>query len=87
QFGGDGEQLDGYFIVEPPEIDADPWTEQTRSDEFGYVHPRYGGKAVVGFFDGHAGMVADEDLRDRRLWSDQARRENERDWDPLTAAR
>ncbi|MEL7483340.1 MAG: prepilin-type N-terminal cleavage/methylation domain-containing protein, partial [Planctomycetota bacterium] len=23
QFGGDGEQLDGYFIVEPPQIDAD----------------------------------------------------------------
>ncbi|MEO1582941.1 MAG: type II secretion system protein [Planctomycetota bacterium] len=87
QFGGDGAELAGYFIVEPPKADAEPWTEQTRSDEFGHAHPRYGGKAVVGFFDGHAGMVADEDLRDRRLWSDEARKRNDADWDPLTAAR
>ena len=85
-FGSSGEQ-EGYATATPPPLDAEPWTDGTDAQAFGNAHPRYGNKAVVGFFDGHAGMVADEDLRDRRLWSDEARRENEADWDPLTAAR
>ncbi len=86
EFAGSGLQ-EGYATASPPPLDAEPWTEQTDSQAYGNAHPRYGGKAAVGFFDGHAGMVADEGLRDRRLWSDDARRENEPNWDPMTAAR
>ncbi len=85
-FGSSGEQ-EGYATATPPPLNAEPWTQDTDAQAYGNAHPRYDARAVVGFFDGHAGMVSDEGLRDRRLWSDEARRENESDWDPLAVAR
>ncbi|MEM1071205.1 MAG: prepilin-type N-terminal cleavage/methylation domain-containing protein [Planctomycetota bacterium] len=87
-FGG-GDQVDGYHVATPPPLlsELDPWTTDTRADDYNNAHPRYAGRAVVGFFDGHSGMVSDEELRDRRLWSDEARRTNQPEWDPLEPAR
>lgn len=85
-FGG-GPVVEGYFVAEPPPIGFEPWDETTDSAQYGRAHPRYDGQAVVAFFDGHSEMVSDEGLRDRRLWSDEARKRNDPDWDPLTAAR
>lgn len=84
-FGGQEEV--GYAVVSPPPLDAEVWSEDTDAQAYRNVHPRYEGRAVVGFFDGHGGMVSDEDLRDRQLWSDFARRDGDPDWDPATAAR
>lgn len=86
EFANSGLQ-EGYASATPPPLDAEPWSEATDSQQYGNAHPRYDGKAVVGFFDGHSATVSDEELRDRRLWSDQAKRENDPDWDPFTAAR
>ncbi len=42
------------------------------SDDFGHVHPRYNGHAVTARVDGHVELDSLDDLRDMRLWSDQA---------------
>ena len=86
-FGGDGNRVEGYFSVAPPPLGAEPWSDATNAAEFGHVHPRYGGKAVIGFLDGHSGLMADEQLRDRRNWSDYARSNNLPEWDPTSNAR
>lgn len=85
-FGGDGSTVEGYFAVMPPPIDVE-WTERTRADAWGHAHPRYSGKAVIGFLDGHSGLVSAEKLKDRRIWSDYAMRHNLPDWDPTASAR
>ena len=82
-----GQEAEGYAIASPPPLDADPWTPNTPGDQYNFAHPRYNSKAVVGFFDGHSGMVSDEELRDRRIWSDYARQRNRPDWEPGTSAR
>lgn len=84
-FGGQDEV--GYAVISPPPLDAEPWSEETDAQAYKNTHPRYEGRAVVGFFDGHGGMVSDEDLRDRQLWSDFARRAGDAEWDPATAVR
>ena len=85
-FGG-GAVQEGYAFASPPPVDADPWTDSTTASLYGFSHPRYGGKAVVGFFDGHSAMLSDQELRDRRYWSDYARRHNDAEWDPTASAR
>ena len=85
-FGGDGSTVEGYFAVTPPPIDVE-WTDRTRADAWGHAHPRYSGKAVIGFLDGHSGLVSAEKLKDRRIWSDYAMRHNLPDWDPTASAR
>jgi prepilin-type N-terminal cleavage/methylation domain len=44
--------------------------------DFGYVAFRWGGRAVTAFLDGHVALHTCAELRDMRLWSDAARREN-----------
>ncbi|MGP1272764.1 MAG: type II secretion system protein [Phycisphaerales bacterium] len=86
-FGGDGSRVEGFFSVAPPPVDAGPWTERTLAGDYGHVHPRYGGEAVIGFLDGHAGMLGHDELIDRRNWSDYARVNNLPEWDPTADAR
>ncbi|MEO0854895.1 MAG: hypothetical protein AAFY15_15530, partial [Cyanobacteria bacterium J06648_11] len=87
-FGG-SDVLEGFHVVTlPPSYDDGAWDKPIYLDnpvQMGYVHPRYSDKAVVGFFDGHAAMVSDEAIRDRRLWSDEAMRTNDPDWDPFAS--
>ncbi len=85
-FGGNGEDVEGYFTVTPPPLNLD-WDEHTRADDWGHSDPRYGEKAVVGFLDGHVGLLTADELKDRRLWSDYARRRGDAEWDPTTSAR
>ena len=85
-FGG-GDIEEGFHLVTlPPSFDDGEWDKPNYLQnpvQMGHVHPRFDDKAVVGFFDGHAAAVGDEDLRDRRIWSDEAMRSNDPDWDPL----
>lgn len=81
-----GDVYEGYFIVSPPPLNVD-WNENTRPDVWKNSDPRYGGKAVVAMLDGHVEMRAAEELKDRRIWSDYARRRNDAEWDPAAAAR
>lgn len=80
-----GDEYEGYFIVSPPPLNI-VWDENTRPDVWKNSDPRYGGKAVVAMLDGHVEMRTAEELKDRRIWSDYARRRNDAEWDP-TAAR
>ena len=49
---------------------------------FGNLHPRYGGRAVVGWLDGHASLATPEELLDRQNWSNTARRLGDPNWEP-----
>lgn len=70
----------GFHRTEPP---IDDFYDETRPPSaFGYVHPRYNGRALVGYFDGHTDTLSPEQLLDRRLWSDKAAREDDPDWRP-----
>lgn len=71
----------GYFKVLPPEVETyDPTDEAA---QFGYVEPRWRGRAVVAFFDGHAEKLPADALTDMRLWSNEARRDGDPDWTPF----
>jgi len=85
-FGGTGEDVEGYFAVTPPPLNLE-WDETTRADDWGHSDPRYGEKAVVGFLDGHVDLLKADELKDRRLWSDYARRRGDAEWDPTASAR
>jgi len=78
-------QVDGYIEVDPPPLGASyDETLQTNSPAtaFGNVHPRYGGRAIVGWFDGHTGGLSESELLDRRNWSNSARRAGDANWEP-----
>jgi prepilin-type N-terminal cleavage/methylation domain-containing protein/prepilin-type processing-associated H-X9-DG protein len=75
---GSASHIEGYFEVRPP-ID-DIFEQSAAAYRFGFVHPRYGNAAVIGFFDGHAGMMKEEELTDMRRWVDAAARSDDADW-------
>ncbi len=56
---------------------------------FGNVDPRYGSerRALMGFADGHVSGRTIDELRDMRLWSDDAVRLDDPDWKPGQSAR
>ncbi len=60
----------GWPEEDPPLASAD----RARDADHGHVAPRWAGKAVTGFLDGHVELRSVADLRDMRLWSDVARR-------------
>jgi prepilin-type N-terminal cleavage/methylation domain-containing protein/prepilin-type processing-associated H-X9-DG protein len=69
--------IDGYEFVYSPggpggSWSGEEWTEGTDPSNFGYVHPRHGGKAIAAFLDGSTRLMTIEELRDMRLWSRQA---------------
>lgn len=71
----------GFHRVEPPPIGA-VYDENGRAHEYGYVHPRYNGRAITGFIDGHCEGLTAEAFADRRRWSDKAAREDDPEWEP-----
>lgn len=79
----------GYFKVVAPtkafEYSANGWTtsgfeEKGEPGAWGYVHPRWMGKAIVAALDGHSEAVALTDLRDMRRWSNEAARTGDVNW-------
>ncbi len=83
QFEGDFavyELSDGYYKVQPPSTESfDP---QANSVTFGYVYPRWSGRATVAFLDGHVELVPEGELRDMTMWANEARRKSDADWEP-----
>lgn len=71
----------GFHRVEPPPVGA-VFDGGGRPDGFGYVDPRYDGRAITGFVDGHCAGLAPAVLLDRRLWSDKAARKDDAAWEP-----
>jgi prepilin-type N-terminal cleavage/methylation domain-containing protein/prepilin-type processing-associated H-X9-DG protein len=70
-------EIDGYEYVRAP---GEPgggwgggeWTKDSDPSDFGFVHPRHGGKAIAAFLDGSTRLLTIEELRDMRLWSRRA---------------
>jgi prepilin-type N-terminal cleavage/methylation domain-containing protein len=70
--------IHGYFIVQPAY--GLTYREEDLPSTFGFVHPRYDSRAVVGLLDGHAGLLTVDQLRDRTYWCDAAARAGKPDW-------
>ncbi len=66
--------IDGYEYVRAPagQWSTAAWEDGMDPGNYGYVHPRHGGKAVVGFLDGAVRLMTLDELRDMRLWSRNA---------------
>lgn len=77
--------VEGYIDVEPPPLGA-TYDERASTaapgTAFGYLHPRYAGGALCGFFDGHVGLLRPAQLLDRTVWSDSAARRGDANWEP-----
>ena len=71
----------GFHRVEPPPLGA-AFDPSDPPHKFGYVDPRYDGRAITGFVDGHCDGLPPEAFADRRLWSDKAARKDDPDWQP-----
>lgn len=73
--------IDGYEYVRSP---GEPggswrggdWTDDSDPGDFGFVHPRHGGKAIAAFLDGSTKLMTISELRDMRLWSVRAAEQN-----------
>ena len=68
----------GYFEVHPPWLVSRQWDttfSATRPPEkFGYVHPRWNGRAMTAMTDGHAESLTQTELQDMRRWANTADR-------------
>lgn len=56
--------------------------EEALSPQYGFIAYRYNLKAVVAFLDGHVEMKGYDEMKDMRLWSNLARKENNRAYTP-----
>jgi prepilin-type N-terminal cleavage/methylation domain-containing protein/prepilin-type processing-associated H-X9-DG protein len=78
----------GYFKIDSPvagwpSADLVSIPSDTALDAaYGHLSYRLGGKAAVIFLDGHVELLSCARLRDMRLWSDQARRQDNPDYRP-----
>ena len=81
-------EIDGYEYVRSPGEPGSSWRggdweKDSDPSDFGFVHPRHGGKAIAAFLDGSTRLMSVGDLRDMRLWSRQAAQQD----DPNYAAK
>lgn len=80
---------DGYFKIIPPtkssEYSVSGWSTEPYSQKadpaaWGYVNPRWNGRAVVTCVDGHSEMLTIDELRDMTRWSNRAARAGDANW-------
>jgi prepilin-type N-terminal cleavage/methylation domain-containing protein len=68
----------GYYAIHPPWIVSRQWdasfTPARPPEKFGYVHPRWSGRAVAVMTDGHAEALNENEIQDMRRWSTAADR-------------
>ena len=68
----------GYYVVHPPFLKTRQWDDSFSlsrpPEKFGYVHPRWGGRAMAGMTDGHVEALNETDLQDMRRWCNVADR-------------
>lgn len=73
------EPVAGYYKVIPPSFVSRIWRATPSEDpadvaSMGFVSLRHAGRAAIGFFDGHAGMLDWDALNDMRHWAPRADR-------------
>jgi prepilin-type N-terminal cleavage/methylation domain-containing protein len=68
----------GYYVVHPPCITTRRWeagfSAANAPEKWGYVHPRWSGRAVAAMTDGHTAALNETELQDMRHWSNTADR-------------
>ncbi|MCI0747166.1 MAG: type II secretion system GspH family protein [Verrucomicrobia subdivision 3 bacterium] len=68
----------GYFVVHPPYLKTRQWdasfTLSAPPEKFGYVHPRWNGRAVTAMTDGHVEALNVAEFQDMRRWCNAADR-------------
>jgi len=87
--GGAATEYMGYYYVRAPYgYNNSDWSSAgydrygANASNWGRVDPRYNETAVVGFTDSHAEAMNIEDLRDMRLWSNEAQRSGNSAYNP-----
>lgn len=60
----------------------EPYSEEANPEAYGNIDARYGGLVLIGCVDGHTEMKKPAELRDMRLWSNDAVRAGDPDWAP-----
>jgi len=73
-----GLEANGYFEVTPPWLTtrrwASVWKPNIAPNQWGFVAPRYDGRAVAGMIDGHAQVMNTAGLQDMQHWANTADR-------------
>jgi len=73
-----GLSANGYFKVTPPYLTARKWTADwsptLAPGQWGFVAPRYDGRAVAAMMDGHVQILNQHELQDMRHWANTADR-------------
>jgi prepilin-type N-terminal cleavage/methylation domain-containing protein len=68
----------GYYVVYPPYLKSRQWESAFNAasppEKFGYVHPRWSGRAMAAMTDGHAETLNQAELQDMRRWCNAADR-------------
>ncbi len=75
----------GYFEVQPPRVltpvwSHEPWSQDARPSQHGFVDLRWGGRAVAAMLDGSARAMGEDELRDMRHWAVGAAEANDADY-------
>ncbi|MBL9137465.1 MAG: type II secretion system protein [Verrucomicrobiales bacterium] len=77
----EGRIVNGFHIVKPPYLVGRNWAAHWDPADgpvaWGFVHPRYTGRAVAAHADGHVDSPGLRDLQDMRRWANPA---NSPDW-------
>ena len=81
----DGSVTEGFNHITPPNLtgpmwSSEKWSKDADPDDYGNIHARHGGEAVIGFLDGSVRLLGIPSLRDMRLWSAEADAENDPDY-------
>jgi prepilin-type N-terminal cleavage/methylation domain-containing protein len=75
----------GYFQITSPNFPSkwpSSYSETAPAQTFGYVDPRWGGKAVAAMLGGHVELLSLDEMRDMRRWALGAVLADEPDWRP-----
>lgn len=71
-----GADANGYYQVTPPQIAgrvwAPRWSSGLQVEQWGFVAPRFDGRAVAGMMDGHARTLNVTQVQDMRRWCNTA---------------
>lgn len=72
----EGKIVSGFYTVKPPYLAARRWAVEWNPadgpEAWGYVHPRFGSRAVSAFVDGHADSMNRAALQDMQHWANPA---------------
>ncbi|MEM8954151.1 MAG: type II secretion system protein [Verrucomicrobiota bacterium] len=75
----------GFHLVSPPKSAAGSWSgsySDSNASSWGNVDLRYGNKAIAAFMDGSLRLVGDEEIKDIRLWNNEAAKNDDQNYRP-----